>query len=1045
MKITLLKLSQVRTDDINAATTVDFDEQIKNYTVQSWVNKNSLPSFQGTDAGWRVRKYDREYFNYWNGWIFVDIDHIEENPEHELETLHEKLKHYPFYKASQLSYSKEGIHIYFYIEPYWHTVEEYYAYAILCYNIVFSYIDIKYFDQHNFIHSQVFKISQHKWYINENFNINDGQALVQTTTNYEDYCKNVRSMCPLRSQQFIDKADEAIRDWHNGGKVTNNSQTSKFVYKVDGEFKPSEELKPFHLNHNERFGVICALMGLYNQDKDKALSVYRMIMEYHLDGKHNKEWYKHEYDNFDTTKGYEAKPYWVKWLGDNFGLHVKTWFGNKVIELSDNEYLWTYKNEILGALKTGINMIVAGTGTGKTEFWKSLNKEVIDDFLAPNELPILVIEPYNSISTSKYDFNDVNIVTGSKHFPKQLTNNLMYVTNYNHINSDLQEDDDWTRFKYIVVDESHLLTKEVFRGETVIPFINKLKEVAKHSVIILQTGTPMDELQLFDDINIIQIVKKDPRNINYHFLQYNKELNDNKCWNLNYVSDLTNKLVSEGKKVYIYWNDGSLNNFKKFQEYNFNLKCALYHKRHGQENSEDMTWIDNKHSLNDGFENKYDVLLSSVYFGVGNDLNDSTDAAVIIIGNNTWQEDIQCIGRWRKSSNIDVYTILTDYKYDWSIEDEYDWMVNYKIKNLTYQFMDKTNRDKSITIHRQVFYIKDENDIPIWALMSVCDQWYSTIDLKISKLLEYGINVDKNITSLTFNKIDIERERIIKKQIHDIKDKEKQQTLREIAEFGEIKTWWNNDASLNKWQNVIMKIYWIDKDLYEKLIADKYIHKTSYIDSMSIFCDLVNNIQNDTIDAAELEAWKWYSKIIKEHDGKLDDTMWGSTITFAELTAAKAYTYFVHYKNKGAKDCIINWDYFSSFAKHCDAYLRMNNSMIEYLQYVKSEKANQDMLRNINEELDVLGLEKVGVKELYSINPFDTNKYVERSKFFVKSSEKVFLDELLKKINESHKAGRKGKKFEVDGIIYSSVMEYANKNQISKQAASKRLKKLNVI
>ena len=80
-------------------------------------------------------------------------------------------------------------------------------------------------------------------------------------------------MCPLRSQQFIDKADEAIKDWYNGGKVANNSQTSKFVYKVDGEFKPSENIKPFHLNHNERFGVICALMGLYNQDKDKKFDI----------------------------------------------------------------------------------------------------------------------------------------------------------------------------------------------------------------------------------------------------------------------------------------------------------------------------------------------------------------------------------------------------------------------------------------------------------------------------------------------------------------------------------------------------------------------------------------------------------------------------------------------------------------------------------------------------------------------------------------------------------------------------------------------------
>jgi len=1045
MKITLLKLSQVHTDDPSVATVVDFDEQITKWKVQTWADKRSLPSFQGTAAGWRVRKYDEEYFNYWNGWVFVDIDHIEGNSNEMLQTLHEKLKHYPFYKASQLSFSEEGIHIYFYIEPYWHTAEEYYAYAILCYNIVFSYIDIKYFDQHNFIHSQVFKISQHKWYINENFNINDSQVLVQTTTNYEDYCKNVRNMCPLRSQQFINKADEAIKDWYNGGKVSKNIGTPKFVYKVDGEFKPSEQLEHFHLNHNERFGVICALMGLYGQDKEKALSVYKMIMDYHLDGKHNKEWYIHEYDNFDITKGYEAKPYWIKWLSDNFGLHSQTWYGNKVIELKDNEYLWTYKNEVLDSLKTGINMIVAGTGTGKTEFWKSLNKEIINDCLATNELPILVIEPYNSISTSKYDLNDVNVVVGSKHFPKQLTNNLMYVTNYNHINSDLQNDDDWGRFKYIVVDESHLLTKEAFRGETVIPFINKLKEVAKYSVVVLQTGTPMDEQQLFEDINTIQIVKKDNRQIKYHFLQYDKAENDNKGWNLNYISDLTNTLVKEGKKVYIYWSDGSLDSFKKFQEYNFNLRCAIYHKRHQAECKDDMSWINNKHCLCDGIDDKYDVLLSSVYFGVGNDLNDTTDAAVIIIGNNTWQEDIQCIGRWRKAPRIDVYCVLTDYKYDWSIEDEYEWMINYKSKNLKYQFMDKTNRDKSITIHRQAFLLKDENDIPIWALMSVCDQWYSTIDLKIHKLLEYGIDVDQQICALKFDKIDVERERIIKQQIHDIKDKEKQQTLREIAEFGEIKTWCNTDATLTKWQKTIMRIYWTDRYLFEKLIVAKYIHKTSYIDSMSLFCELVDKIKDNEIDAAELEAWKWYSKIITEYDGKPVDTMWGSNITFAELTAAQAYTYFIHYKNKGEKDCIINWDYFSNFTKHCEAYSRMDPLMIEYLQSIKSEKVQQDTLKKINEELDVLGLEKVDVKEFSSINPFDTYKYVERSKFFNKLSEKVFLNELLKKINDSHKAGRKGMSFEVDGVIYHSVTEYAVKNQISKPAASKRLKKLNVV
>ena len=207
-------------------------------------------------------------------------------------------------------------------------------------------------------------------------------------------------------------------------------------------------------------------------------------------------------------------------------------------------------------------------------------------------------------------------------------------------------------------------------------------------------------------------------------------------------------------------------------------------------------------------------------------------------------------------------------------------MVNYKTKNLTYQFNDKTNRDKSITIHRQVYFITDENDIPIWSLMSVCDQWYSTIDLKIHKLLEYGIVVDKNIGSLTFNKIDIEREKLIKQQFCAIRDKEKQQTLREIAEYGDIKTWCNTDAALNKWQKTIMRIYWLDKDLYEKLIVAKYIHKTSYIDSMILFCNLVDSINNGSLDAAEVEAWKWYSKTITEYDGKVGETVWGSTITF---------------------------------------------------------------------------------------------------------------------------------------------------------------------
>ena len=1053
MNITLLDYSQVSNNDTSKAHVVDFDAVVK-LQVRNLVEKQWLPSFQNTSAGFRVAKYDTEYFNYWNGWVFVDIDHIETDTQEMIEMLHEKLQRFPIYKAAQRSNGEQGIHIYFYIEPYWHTVEEYYAFAVLCYNIVFSYIDTKYFDEHNFIHSQVFKISKRQWYVNDNFSINDGQYMVQTSRNMNEYCNNLRNMYPLRLKSFIKEADKAISEYHNGGKITIAPERSTFTYKVNGEFKPVEGLKKFHLNHQERYGVICALMNFYGNDKNKALSVYSSIMDYHLDGKHDNNWYKHEYDNIDENKQYVAIPKWVKWLETNFNITVQTFNADKVIELNGkDDYLFLHKDEVISNLKVGVNMIIAGTGTGKTEFWKSLNKEIYNDIFATHELPILVVEPYNSIIDGKYNPNEINKITGSYHFPKEAVNNMMYVTNYNHINSDIKDDEDWTRFRYIVIDESHLLTKEYFRANTLTKFINRIKDIAKSSIVILQTGTPMDEVKLFEDINTIQVIKKDPRNITYKFLKYDRDANNNRPFNINYISDLTNNLVNEGKKVYVYWNNVSLTNCKAFQQYNFNLNIAIYHKRHLGEytcvTNKDMMWIDTEHVLGDGLERKYDVLISSVYFGVGNDLNDTDDTAVIIIGNNAWQEDIQCIGRWRKSPNIEVYCILTDDKYVWSIEDEYDRMIGYKETNIRYNYNDKTNRDKSITIHRKCFQIENEEDIRLYALMSVCEQYNSTLEYKYVKLSEYGIKVDDEIGLLEFNALDVERQKLIKKMLSEVRDTYKLDTLTDLINEGKILKWHNNDSKVERWQKIVNRIYNIDNDVFLKLIENKFINKISNTDSMSLFCSLVDKIELNELDAPEVEAWKWYSKIIREElekGSKIDEGVHGSSITFRELTAATAYIYFVHYKNSGTKDYGILGDYFEAFYHNAESFLRMSNEMVEYLYYIRSERALEAQYEKVNIEMDVLGLEKIDVAELYQCNPFETEKYVERSHIFVKSSEKTCLNELLERLKNKHlNAGRKGKEIVVDGIVYKSQSDFAVKNKMSRQAANKKLKKMGLI
>ena len=125
------------------------------------------------------------------------------------------------------------------------------------------------------------------------------------------------------------------------------------------------------------------------------------------------------------------------------------------------------------------------------------------------------------------------------------------------------------------------------------------------------------------------------------------------------------------------------------------------------------------------------------------------------------------------------------------------------------------------------------------------------------------------------------------------------------------------------------------------------------------------------------------------------------------------------------------------------------------MQFHSNEKKLEDEFYNVNEEMDVLGLDKIDVEEFYKLkditweyknNPFDTDKYVERSKFFNQLSEKVFLIELLKKLENKHlNAGRKGNEIVVDGVTYKNKADYALKHKISKQTANYRLKKLGII
>ena len=167
-------------------------------------------------------------------------------------------------------------------------------------------------------------------------------------------------------------------------------------------------------------------------------------------------------------------------LKSNFGFDFDD---PNVFHLNENEYLYDILDRI--PFETGFNLLISGTGTGKTECWKKLT-----------EWDPLKHERDNTAHRAH------GSVIIDNEFKADLT-----VTNYNKI---IKLDvEDAEKIDYLVIDESHLMFAEPYRWDVRNKFIRKLKEISSVTKIIFQTATPAFEQALFgfDDKHIFTIKK----------------------------------------------------------------------------------------------------------------------------------------------------------------------------------------------------------------------------------------------------------------------------------------------------------------------------------------------------------------------------------------------------------------------------------------------------------------------------------------------------------------------------------------------------------
>ena len=636
-----------------------------------------------------------------------------------------------------------------------------------------------------------------------------------------------------------------------------------------------------------------------------------------------------------------------------------------VIKLADDEYLGDYSHELFNnCFKKGINLLISGVGTGKTNLWIQRDKRMNSVLMDIGTLQTTIItEPYNAILETKFGDGGYKcpVYKGNKYFSWGKLEIGLCAANYKKIIQLAQRtNQDWNAIDYIVCDESHLLTKEAFRYGDLIDMISFLKEAAKHVPVILMTGTPCDELDLFDDVNTIFVEKKDARDIKYRWLRFQADdENKLKRWDIISVVTLIKSLYIEGRKVYLYDGDCSLRKFKKLKRALDieGLNTCIYHKRHIDDivdDDEDMRYIDKNHALND----KFDVILSSCYFGVGNDLNDECDAACIIIGNHTWQEDVQVVGRWRNSKDIKVYNIIFNWEENMSGRKNKKLMLEDMCSKIKSEYNDFLMRDKNIAIGDSVIHIENVDDIPTVALMKINEMYNSPLEYKREKLSENYFHVNDNqIVPLRWCNDDIESIQKINDDMKKLDKTERGKFIKALAK-NKVFKWHNEDARLLKWQKTTKYIFDNYRELFNHIFVKTHwgMYYTN-LDSLSLFMRICRRYKHkndsgkhdDMIDWAEIKSYELYRHFIgsltdDELKEKDDDMIEKIGISYVEHMTVACYVYMAMHTNKNysKNNHVVMTTYFNTFKNKCVQYNNMHDMMHDVLMSLRNEHDTVD-------------------------------------------------------------------------------------------------------
>jgi hypothetical protein len=238
-----------------------------------------------------------------------------------------------------------------------------------------------------------------------------------------------------------------------------------------------------------RNGNVTKMLNAYAHTKkcNYTYSAIKMLQSTGLDI----QWHS---DN--TGKGDGVKVNIAKMIADS--LRTKRPYRN----FTGTEYTLDYKSETNGYLSnilddssfvSGVNMLYAPAGCGKTSFFEGLSQTK----------RIVIIEPMKSIVRAKSCNNGISYIFEKSQATNFVDDNksiMIYADAFLDINRKFT-----SKVDYVVLDECHVIGQQLNFRERLISLINVINALDKDIKIVCMTGTPDSVDKMFDVKNNIVV------------------------------------------------------------------------------------------------------------------------------------------------------------------------------------------------------------------------------------------------------------------------------------------------------------------------------------------------------------------------------------------------------------------------------------------------------------------------------------------------------------------------------------------------------------